>query len=65
MLLNSLTYLVKGDDSVMSIHPKSLEYQYMVFNGVQGKVLSVCVIAVVPLVYLLVGIVIYRKRRKK
>lgn len=65
MLLNSLTYLVKGDDSVMSIHPKSLEYQYMVFNGAQGKVLSVCVIAVVPLVYLLIGIVIYRKRRKK
>lgn len=65
MLLNSLTYLCKGDDSVLSIHPKSLEYKYMVFNGNQGTILSVFVIGIVPLVYMLIGVCIYMKRKKK
>lgn len=65
MLLNSLTYLCKGDDSVMSIHPKSLEYQYMIFSGNQGNYMKILLIGIIPLAYMLIGVVIYMKRKKR
>lgn len=65
LLLNSLSYLCKSNDSALSISPKSLEYEYMMFTGSQGTAVSIIAIGIIPLIYMIIGLVIYMKRKKK
>lgn len=65
VLLNSISYLTKGEEGNLSIHPKNLKYEYLLFNGSQGTMLSVLVIGIIPLIYVAIGLVIYFKRKKK
>ena len=63
MFLNALGYLCGEDESSISIRAKSLSYEYLTMDSGTVTTLTILVVGVIPLAYLLVGVVI-RIRRK-
>jgi len=61
--MNALSLLVGETDSI-SIRSKSLEYSYLTMNTDQAAMLKICLLAVMPLIFLVFGIqeVISRKK---
>lgn len=61
--LNGLNWLCQGEESGLTIHAKSMDYSYLTMDGGTASLLTLLVVAVIPVAYLTVGILI-RKRRK-
>lgn len=62
--LNGLNWLCQGEESGFTIHAKTMAYEYLTMDGGTAGLLTMLIVAVIPAVYLAVGIVI-RARRKR
>ncbi|MDO4960999.1 MAG: GldG family protein [Eubacteriales bacterium] len=65
LAINSLAYLT-GESEAMAIQSKSLNYNYLTISSSQSTVLMITMIAVIPLIYLFIGICVFfwtRRRR--
>lgn len=63
--LNVLNYLCEPEGSSLSIHAKSLSYEYLTMDSATAAVLSLLVIGVIPVAYLAIGIVIWFRRKHR
>ncbi len=62
--LNSICWLGE-DEPVASVHSKKVSSQYLTFNTNQLTIYSIIIIAIIPLIPLLIGIVVYIRRRRR
>lgn len=60
--INSLNWLCDQEEG-MSIHAKSLDYEYLTISGDASTTLIAFMIVVIPLAFILAGIIIWRRRR--
>lgn len=65
LFLNALSYLCESEGSSISIHAKSLSYDYLTMDSGTASSLSILVVAVIPLMYLAVGIVVVVRRTRR
>lgn len=65
LFLNALNYLCGGAESGISIRAKSLDQQKLTMDSGTASVLTVLVIAIIPAAYLLVGILIWARRKRR
>ena len=65
LFLNALSYLCESEGSSISIHAKSLSYDYLTMDSGTASSLSILVVAVIPLMYLAVGIVMVVRRKRR
>lgn len=65
LFLNALSYLCESEGSSISIHAKSLSYDYLTMDSGTASSLSILVVAVIPLMYLAVGIVVVVRRKRR
>lgn len=62
--LNALGWMCEHEDSI-SIHAKSMDYEYLTMSSATASQLTILVIAVIPLVYLGTGICTWIRRKRK
>lgn len=62
--MNSINWLCQREDAI-SIRAKDLGYTYLTMDEGTASVLSVVIVAVLPVVYLSVGIIIWFRRKRK
>ena len=60
--LNALSWMLDQEDSI-SIHAKSLSYDYLTINSATASTLTILVVGVIPLAYLGVGVYIWIRRK--
>lgn len=63
LITSTLSYLCKSQDS-LSIPSKSLQTSYLTITDHDRSFWSICTIGIIPLAFLLVGFMIWMKRRK-
>lgn len=65
LFLNALSWTCGQSESSISIHAKSLSYEYVTMSSGMAAIIIFCVIGLIPLAYLGIGIgtVVRRKRR--
>ena len=63
--LNCLNYLCGKDETSLSIHAKSMSLDYLTLTSAEANTYGVIFIAVIPLVFLAVGIVIFVRRKHR
>ena len=64
LTLNALSWMIGETDSI-SIRSKSLDYNYLTISDSDALKIKVCLIGIIPLIYLLYGIDEVVRRRKK
>lgn len=62
--VNSVNWLCDSESSI-AIHQKDLGYNYLTIPSNVGNILTVVLVAVIPLLYFLVGLVITLRRQRK
>lgn len=62
--LNALSWMVDQEESI-SIHAKSLSYDYLTINSATASTLTIVVVALIPLAYLGVGLYIWIRRKRR
>lgn len=62
--LNALGWMCEHEDSI-SIHSKSLDYEYLTIDSGTASTLSVIIIGVIPVLYLCTGIFIWIRRKRR
>ncbi len=62
--MNALSSLI-GEREALSIRSKSLNYNYLTISDSEGTMLKAVMIAILPLLYLIIGIVIFVETRRK
>ena len=65
LFLNALGYLCGGAESSVSIHPKSLDQEYLTLDSATASALTALVLAIVPAGCLGLGIWIWIRRKRK
>ncbi len=65
LFLNSLNWMLGQEESSMTIHTKSMSYEYLNLNEQAATTITVLVVGLFPLAYLAVGIVVTMKRKRK
>ena len=65
LFLNSLSWVCEQEEEHMTIHPKSLSYEYLTMDNGTGAVYSALAIFIIPAVYMIIGIVVWAKRRRR
>lgn len=63
MFLNCLNWMCDAEGTSISIHAKSLNYEYLTMDASTATMLTVMVVGVIPLAYLVVGIVVALRRK--
>lgn len=63
--LNALNWMCEQDESGLSIHSKSLSYEYLTMSSGTASCLTILIIAIIPLVYLVIGITIWVRRKRR
>ena len=63
-VMNALSWMVGEQDSI-AIRSKSMDYNYLSINESQASIIKLCMIGIIPLIYLLFGIEEVIVRRKK
>ncbi len=63
--LNSLSWMCEPDDSGISIHAKSIDYQYLTIGSGISSFLTFIIVGVLPIAYLGAGIFIWARRRRR
>ena len=65
LVMTSLSSLVDAEDSTtVSIPSKSLEVSYLTLTAYDASFWKICTIGLIPGVFLLIGFMIWLKRRK-
>lgn len=62
--INALGWMCDHEDSI-SIHSKSLDYEYLTIDSGTASMLSVLVIGIIPVVYLCAGIYVWARRKRR
>ena len=62
--VNAVSWMLGEEDSI-TIHAKSLSYDYLTMDSQTSALLKVLTVGVVPLVFLGIGIVIWVRRRQR
>lgn len=62
--INSLSWMCGKEDSI-SIHAKDLTTEYLTMNKGTASVLGVMMLGVIPVAYLVVGIMVWARRKRK
>lgn len=62
--LNCISWMC-DQESGISIHAKSLSYEYLIISSGTSSLLTLLMIGVLPIGYLLIGIVIWVRRKKR
>lgn len=65
LFLNMLSYLCEPEGSSISIHAKSLSYEYLTMDSGSASGLIILMLGVVPVGYLAVGILIWFRRKRR
>ncbi len=60
--LNCLNYLCEKDDSSLSIHAKSMSLDYLTMTSDQVTGYAVLFIAIIPIAFIAIGIIVYVRR---
>ncbi len=63
--LNCLNYLCDKDETSLSIHSKSMSLDYLTITSSDVTKYAVIFIAVIPLIFLAAGVVVFVRRRRK
>lgn len=63
--LNMLNYLCEPEGSGISIHAKSLSYEYLTMESSTASVLIVLMLGIIPVGYLTLGITIWFRRKRR
>jgi len=64
VFVNSLNWMCDAESSI-AIHQKDLGYNFLTIPSNVGNILTVILVAVIPLLYFLVGLVITLRRQRK
>ena len=64
LLLNCINYLC-GEESGVSIHSKSMSSSFLTINSGTAALLTFVVVALIPLGYLVIGLVIHARRKRR
>ena len=62
--LNTINWMCQQEDNI-SIHSKSLSYEYLTMDSSTSSMLTVLVVGILPAVYLGVGITIWIRRKRR
>lgn len=62
--LNALGWMCEHEDSI-SIHSKSLDYEYLTIGSGTASMLSVVIVGIIPILYLSIGICIWIRRKRR
>lgn len=62
--LNCLGYMTEQEESI-TIHAKSLSYEYLTMSNFSATILKFLMLGVIPLGYLLIGVQIYIRRKRR
>lgn len=62
--LNALNWMFDQEDSI-SIHAKSISYSYLTIDSATSSLLTVIVVAIIPLIYLGAGITVWLRRKRR
>ena len=65
LFLNMLHYLCQSEDSSITIHAKSLSTEYLTIDSSTASLLATLFIGLVPAAYLVVGILIWFRRKRR
>lgn len=65
LFLNMLSYLCDSDGSSISIHAKSLDYEYLTMESSTASVLMLFMLGIIPVGYLAVGVYIWFRRKRR
>lgn len=63
--LNALNWVLEQEESEYTIHTKSTSYEYLSLNSSASTTLSILVVGVIPVCYLIVGVVVLVRRKRK
>lgn len=63
--LNSLSWMCEPEASSISIHAKSLSYEYLTIDSSTASILTIVIVGVIPIVYLGVGIYTWVRRKRR
>ena len=64
--LNALSWLCETEEtSTISIHAKSLSYEYLTVDSAAASTLTILMIAVIPVAYLSVGVITWVRRKRR
>ncbi len=63
--LNSLSWMCEPDESGISIHAKSMNYQYLTIGSGISSFITFIIVGVLPIAYLGLGIYIWARRRRR
>lgn len=63
--LNALNWMCEQEESGLSIHSKSLSYEYLTMSSGTASYLTILIVGVIPVVYLGVGIYIWIRRKRR
>ncbi len=64
LFLNALDWMAGQEDSV-SIHAKSLSTEYLTMSQASSTILIIVIVALIPLAYIAIGIIIWVRRRRR
>lgn len=65
MIMNSLSWMCSNDEtSTISVPSKSLEVSYLTLTAYDVAFWKICVMGIIPVVFLVIGFVVWLKRRK-
>lgn len=65
LFLNALNWVCEQEASSLTIHAKSMANEYLTLNSQAASTLTVLVVGIIPLAYLIVGVVVLIRRRRK
>ena len=65
LFLNALNWMCEQEESGLSIHSKSLSYEYLTMSSGTASYLTILVIGIIPVVYLGIGIYIWIRRKRR
>ena len=65
LFLNAVTWMCDPEGSDFSIHTKTISYERLTIPTNMSSLLTALAVAIIPAVFLCIGIVIFVRRRRK
>ena len=65
LFLNAVTWMCDPEGNDFSIHTKTISYERLTIPSTLSTVLTALAVAVIPAVFLCIGVVIFVRRRRK
>lgn len=65
LFLNVVNWLCQQEESTITIHSKTMGYEYLTMSEGTMSTLTIVMIAIIPLAYLAVGVYVFIRRKRK